>query len=147
MAVDLAAIRQGLADVIQSETGLRMSAYEPAVPNTPCGWVTTGNPFMSEPHEAFKDGLCEIQLSVRVVGGEAAGIERAQAALDQYMGSGTGQTQSVLDAIYSDTSFGGAISAGNVRVIEVGGVQQVELLGGILMVGFDIPLRIYVPRT
>lgn len=148
MAYDLTAVCEGLAQVVSDGTGLRCHAFEPDAPIPPCAYVSLGGdgPLMEEPHEAFADGLCRLGLTVRLLGSEAAGVERGLRILAQFLGSGTGQESSVLDAIYADTSFGGALSAGNVRVLTVGAPRPVETMGGLVFIGVDIPLVVYATR-
>lgn len=147
MAFDPSAIRLGLAEVITQATGLRMDAWEPDQLNVPCGYVMAADPFLVEPDEAFSGGLCQVEVIVRIVGSEAAGVARGLKALDPYLASGAGMDQSVIDAIYGDTTLGGRIPGGALKIIEVGAPRQVDTLGGVVYIGADIPVRIYVPRT
>lgn len=147
MAVDVGAIRQGIADAVNGATGLRMFPHEPAQLHTPCGWVVLGEPFMPEPHEAFQNGLARVSFIVRVAVGTAAGTETALSVLDPYMGSGPGQTKSILDALLTAETFGDSVNAGNLRVETITGIQPRETLSGLLYVGFDVPFFFYVTRT
>jgi len=147
MALNVAAVRAGLAFVINAGTGLPMSAWEVDSVSPPCGFVAAGDPFMPEPFEAMRDGLCQIELIVRVIGGQPGSFSAGVQALDQYMGSGTGQTKSVLDAIYDDTTLNGAIPAGNIRAVEVSGIRSIEMSDARVYVGFEIPVRIFITRT
>jgi hypothetical protein len=103
--------------------------------------------FMEEPWEAFRDGLCSLGFTVRILGSDAAGVERGLRILAPLLGSGANQSTSVIDALHDDTSgLSGAISAGNIRVLSIGSPRPVETLGGLVFIGIDIPLRIYATR-
>ena len=147
MAVDVEAICEGLAAVVSR--AVPCEPVEPAQFDGPVAWVVLGgdDDWMPEPHEAMSSGLCEIHLTVRVACSMASGFGDAVRRLWPFMGSGAGQTLSVLDAIHGDTSFRGALSAGNVRVLNVSAVRQDEVLGGVWVAVFDVPLRAYVART
>lgn len=147
MPLDVAAIRAGLADRLRTIAGLRVSEYEPDTVNTPHAWVTLSDPFMPEPHEAFKDGLAQVEFTVRIAVSDGAGFARAQAALDGFVSSGTGMASSVIDAVMGDQTLGGALPGHSCRVVEVSGIRQLELAGGVSYVGIEIPIRAYCPRT
>jgi hypothetical protein len=148
MAVDVEAICTGLARVVSAV--VPCEPVEPSQFDGPAAWVVLGadgEDWMPEPHEAMSDGLCALALTVRVGVSAAGGFGEAVRALWPFMGSGTGQSRSVVDAIYEDSTFRGALAGGGVRVFNVSAPRAEETLGGVTVVVFDVPMRVYQART
>lgn len=147
MALDVEALCNGLADAVQRGTGLSCAPSEPDQIDPPCAFVMLADPFIESPHEAMNNGLARVALTVRLVGGTAAGWSDAVRALWPYLSSGTGFPFSVLDAIYVDTTFGGVLGGGGVLVQSVGGPRAAEFVTGQIYVVVDVPLTVLVTRS
>lgn len=147
MALDVALICRGLAEVVEAGTGLTCHPTEPDQLDPPCAFVALGDPFIEEPHESMVNHLCRISLVVRLVGGTAAGPQVALESLWPYLSGGTGQTKSILDAIYDDTTFRGSLPGGGVRVLQVSGPRAVESVTGQVYLAVDVPLFALATRS
>lgn len=109
MALDLAAIRAGLATRLATITGLTVAdAGIDNIPAPPAAIVLPGNDTGVDYHQSFGSGLCQVPYRVVILVGRDT-IVASQDLLDSYLSAGTGQTVSVLDAIYSDETLGGTV--------------------------------------
>lgn len=103
MAFSLAAIRTGLAGVIQPVIQGEWYDYAPDNPVTPCAIPYVGD---IDYHQAFGKGLLTVPIQIAVL--EASVVtDEAQRSLDLYLSSGTDQDRSLIDALQHST-LGGA---------------------------------------
>jgi hypothetical protein len=110
MALDLVAIRQGLAARIRDGVSREINVYDgyvPANPSPPCVIITPA-PAYIEFGQTFRDPRCAVELLVWVLA--APGVETdGQRLLDQFLSRGAGQQNSIYDAIQIDPTLGGVI--------------------------------------
>lgn len=147
MAFDVTAIRKGLDDVLASIPDLRHSAYQPDTVNPPHAWVHTGEPFLSY-DEAFAKGQVKASFEIRVALSTAGGWKQAQALLDTFLSSGTGQASSVIDAVAATRTVDGALGGvcDDARVWASSGVQEIEA-GALSYLGATLYVTVLCPRT
>lgn len=147
MALNVEELCTGLAQVVEAGTGLTCHPTEPDQLDPPCAFVALGDPFLEEPHESMVNNLCRVSLVVRLVGGTAAGPQVALESLWPYLSGGAGQERSLVDAIYADTTFRGALPGGGVRVLQVSGPRAVESVTGQIYLAVDVPLFVLATRS
>ena len=123
---DLNTIQNALANVITTRTGLRTLAQARDQISPPIAVILPGNPLI-----LFKDtmdGTVTISLSVLIVVSDAAPSEKSIRALNQFLGVGSGESESIAGAIAADSTLGGnvhwteTISVSNYGRIEYAGV-------------------------
>lgn len=111
-ALDLAAVRAGLAANVSAIAELTVSPYYDATAtNVPPFAIVRPNPeVLIDYHEAMQDGLEIAHMLVEVYAGAvgSGGDVAAQQRLDQYVASSG--ASSVREAIESDRQLGGASS-------------------------------------
>lgn len=98
MAVDLTEIRKGLVEFLKlSLPKTPVFAHDVATPVYPRIIVLPGEPYVTY-HSTFGPSLTQVNLLVEVKA-TAADPESAQIQLARFLGTGTGQTLSIADAI------------------------------------------------
>lgn len=125
MALDLADIRAGLAARLATVSGLNTYKHVPGdLTNLPAAVIYgPDGPEAIDYDLAFGGGLTEVRWRFGVFTSktlEAAG----QALLDEYLSAGTGQTKSVVDAIYGDRTLGGTVDHARVELAGSFGLQR-----------------------
>lgn len=114
MALDIKAITTALANQIDTNTSRALACYElqpPTVPQFPCAIVRTGSPLVSY-HETMGAGvgvLCQLALEVVVMATGVTDIDSQTVVMD-LLSSGTGKTNSIIDAIEADRTLGGVVA-------------------------------------
>lgn len=120
MAVDLTAIRSALAGQIRDGVDREVNVYDgyvPSSPSAPCLIVKPASEYM-ELELTYNRPLCTMRFEVWVL--TAPGLETdGQRLLDQFCSVGTGQTNSIYDAIGVDRTLGGLLVDGGVFVTGV----------------------------
>lgn len=141
MASSIAAVRAALAAQIQAKTNLKMFTEQPDQINPPCGAVlpgapyvkygiTLGEPTMNAPIGHQIPVPCEVNLVVAVYMARSPSLQRAQQAVDTYLGFFPNSSQvSIPMAILSDPTLGG--------VVEYAEPMQVQAYGDINIAGQD----------
>lgn len=108
--LDLQKIRRSLAAQIQSRITRTPNVYPymPEAPALPAIAIVAGNPYVTYYETFGADGVCDVQFEVRIAV-EARAID-AQILLDDLLSVGAPTTSSVIDAIASDPTLGGAVA-------------------------------------
>lgn len=143
MALDLAAQRDAIKTRLATISGLSVadvavdSVTPPAaiiVPDDSAGQV--------DYHQSFGKGLTTIPWRILILlGRDTPGP--SQDLLDSYLGSGTGQTRSVFDALNSDPTLGGV--AEHLLVKGFDNYGRIEW-GGILYIGAVVHIDVRQKR-
>ena len=133
----LAEALEGLADQLETITGLRVYDFVPEQINPPAAVLSLGAGL----YDQDMDGAVTFNVAVLILVSEGQGAERAQAAFQQYLDP-TGDA-SVRAAVYALANLGGAVDDAHLlgwddpKTFEVGGISYagceltVELLVGI----------------
>jgi hypothetical protein len=128
MALNIGAIRAALAAQIQSHVSRGVNVYDgytPASPTPPCVLITPNPDVYITYHATFSQtGLAIVHLRLTIAVPPGPDTD-GQKTLDEFLSAGTGQSNSVLDAILTDKTLGG--TAGDCVV------QSVEFLGRIYL--------------
>lgn len=112
MSLDLVAIRKAISDQLQASLSgpVRCYAYPPASIVIPANGAVI---FLSEGPDPYLDYLTEmsrhltrISLKATVVVGVST-PDRAAAALDAWLSCGSAFTNSIVDTLFADQTFGG----------------------------------------
>lgn len=130
-------IKSALSDVV------RCSDFIPEKPEPPVLIVAPDDPFITY-QDAMAQGLCTLHFDLVLL--VQRGDDRAaQKALDAFLSSGTGENQSIIDALMGNRTLGIA----GVSLL----VQQVNDYGGRVEIGENtygqavIKCQINTPRT
>lgn len=102
---DITAIRNALAAQVTAQTGLRAYGQARDQAGVPCAVVLPGNPLIT--YGATMDGAATVNLGLVILISDGAPSEKAQRALDAYLGIGAGETASVAAAVMHDPTLGG----------------------------------------
>lgn len=109
MSLTLSAIREALAGQIRNNVArdVNVYAYKPSDPRFPCIAIT--GPSRIEYTRTFSgpSEVSEVDLNVEIH--IVAFALDQQMALDDYLSAGSGNGSSVVDAIESDKTLGGAV--------------------------------------
>jgi hypothetical protein len=106
---DLTEIRTALAAQIDAHcAGLRTMPQARGSVQPPVAIILPASPLIPAYGQTL-DGALAISLNILVVISDAATDERTQRALDTYLGIGTGETESIPNAIMADPSLGGTV--------------------------------------
>jgi hypothetical protein len=140
--MDLAAIRDGLADAIRTLPGVTVYKTPPTSVNPPAVVIHSGEPLV-EYHTANARGLATVRLNVSVLVSRADDT-RAVQALDGYLSSGTGSDRSLIDAIEADRTLGGAVDS---LAVESASGPFANTDGGSNLAASTLELAIYARRT
>jgi hypothetical protein len=135
---DIVAIQNALAAQITAHTGLAAAGQAPDQITPPMAIIIPGNP-LAHYGETF-DGTLTLNLRVVVVLSDAAPSPEVQAALNTYLGIGSGQGQSIAGAIQADPTLGGVTPSGTVP-ISAGQYGRVEW-GGQTYFGARIDVQV-----
>lgn len=122
MALDLGAIRQALADRVNTVAGLRAYAELPEQVATSSGGVTAvmvapgaGDDYVSyfvsfgSSSDPAKGNLCEVAMRL-IVAVPYIDTRAAQERLDAVLSAGTGQSLSLIDALLEDQTLAGTVA-------------------------------------
>lgn len=107
MALDIAAIRDGVATRLATVSGLRVHDTIPDDITPPAAVVQVAS---VKYQEAFAGGLAEVRLRVTLVASKSSD-RSGQNKLDAYLSSGTGQSSSIVDAIEADPTLDGSVDS------------------------------------
>jgi hypothetical protein len=106
---DLTAIRNALAAQIGLHcSGLRTMPQARGAVQPPVAVILPGRPLVPAYGQTM-DGALEVKLDILIVISDAAPDERVQRALDVYLGIGTGESESIPNAIMADPTLGGVV--------------------------------------
>lgn len=121
MALNLGEIRSALATQIRNhvERGVNVyDGYTPSSPNPPCVLIGPERDVYLTYSETFsRTGVAyvHLRLTVAVTSGPDTDGQRT---LDEFLSAGTGEANSVIDAIYVDPTLGGLVSACFVQSVD-----------------------------
>ena len=101
--VDIAAVRQAVADALAVIPGLNATAYQMSSPELPTAHVSRG-PFTYD--QALQGGVHNLTLTITAYVALLS-AQGAQALLDRYLAADG--TYSIKQAIEADTSLGGLV--------------------------------------
>jgi len=128
MALNLGEIRTALADQIRNhvERGVNVyDGYTPSSPTPPAVLIGPDPDVYITYHETFSaTGLAHVHLRLTVAVPPGPDVD-GQKTLDEFLSAGTGEANSVLDAILTDKTLGGTVGSCV--------VQSVEYLGRIYL--------------
>ena len=128
MALDIKAITTALANQIDANTSRALACYElqpPTEPQFPCAIVRASEPLVTY-HETMGAGvgvLCQLNLEVVVIASGASDIDSQVVVMD-LLSSGTGKTNSIIDAIETDRTLGGVVA--DAFVVQASGLSKVS---------------------
>lgn len=134
--MNIDAVRQEIADRLDTIDGLRCYPRWPSSPNFPAAIVTDDDPYV-EPYMSF-GGMYQVHLIVRVVVAQMPDIDRAVQTLDGFV------IEQILDAVTTDTTLGALVQ--NIREVSVSGLRQIPI-GGVDYVGHEIPFTVIVAHS
>lgn len=144
MALDLVAIRGGIVGALDTIDGLNVAGFATdSPPPPPAAIVMPGSDNGVDYHLSFGRGLCKIPYRVVLLAARdnPAG---SQDLLDGYLSAGTGQTSSVLDALYADKTLGGTVD--DLVVDGFDNYGRIEW-GGVLWLGAVVNLTVQTKRN
>lgn len=127
--MDIAAIRNGLEAVGATIAGLHSYGNEPEQLESPAVVFMPAEPFVDY-HLAMNRGLAELNFDAIVLVSTGSGYDRAFAAVDTLLSSGTTVTGSLVDALESTTNqtLGGLVD--HVVVNKAEGLGLLDIKGG-----------------
>jgi hypothetical protein len=114
MAVDLGAIRAAMADQIKDYVDREINVYGgyvPSTPSPPCIIIKPAEDYIVIEAPTYNRPLCEIHLEIWLLTIPGMGTD-GQRLADEFLSIGTGQTNSVYDALSSDPTLGGVADTG-----------------------------------
>lgn len=103
MAFSFTAVREGLATVVKPIVKGELYPYADDNPVTPCVIVFPGD---GDYHLAMQKGSMRVPMQLAILENSVV-TDEAQASLDAYLSSGTGQDRSLIDAL-QHSQLGGA---------------------------------------
>ncbi len=143
MALDIGAIRSGLATRLATVSGLKVYRVAAGELSPPAAVVLPSGDDFLDYHRAMAKGLT--RTSWRIVVATSKTLEASgQDLLDDYLSAGTGQSKSLIDAIEGDKTLGGAVDDTHVSVARAyGPVQWNETLA---YFGAELRVECFVGR-
>jgi hypothetical protein len=105
--VDFTRIRTALAAQITAQTGLRAEAQVRDQVSPPVALVLPGQPLIV--FGSTMDGATAVNLAVVLLISNAAPVDKVQRALDDLLGVGPGEGQSIAGAVMADPTLGGTV--------------------------------------
>lgn len=140
--MDLAAIRTGIGDLLETIAGVR--AYE-TIPgdvftssDATAVVVQPGDPYVSYAEGAGLVQRHDLRYLLRIVPPPAS-LRSAQVEIDSLLSCGTGQTRSIRAALLGDLSLGGSACA--VSVLSASGLREVRV-ASVAYVVCDVEIRV-----
>jgi hypothetical protein len=131
VAFDIVAIQNALAAQITTFTGMRTMAQARDQISPPVAVLLPGNPAAT--FGITMDGCVNFNVTILVAISDAQPSEKVQRALYAYLGIGSGEVQSIPNAIMSDPSLGGQVHF--LEPITVSNVGRIEYAGEIFFGG------------
>ncbi len=116
MAVDIGAIREALVGQVALGIDRQVNryAYQPNAPQLPAVICVPGDEYVAY-HESFApNAAVSIQFDLLLLAAPGPDVD-GQILLDQLLSAGTGQGNSVIDAIEADRTLGGTVHDAIVR--------------------------------
>jgi len=146
--MDLTAIRNGLATAVDAVPSLQVFAYQPdqmPVGNAPVAIITSPAGVYVDYNEAFNRGLATVYYTI-VVYVQFVATKYAFDALEDFISSGTGLTQSIVDTVMDgDRTLGGSCS--DLVFDRVSNIGVVTNTDGIRYLSAEIDVRVLAART
>jgi len=133
MANSISQVRAALASQIQEKTGLKTFSEQPDQINPPCGAILPGSPYakygitLGEPTMNAPIGnqipvACDLNLVVAVYTARSPSLQRAQQAVDSYLGFFPNSNQvSIPMAILADPTLGGIVEYAEPMLVQAYG--------------------------
>jgi len=107
--MDLLAVRTALANQIAAGCpGLRAMAEARDSISPPCAVIVPGQPYVT--YGLDMTGSVQVALKVLVLVSDAPTSERSQRDLDQWLGIGAGEAESIPNAITKDVTLDGTVA-------------------------------------
>jgi hypothetical protein len=123
---DIVAIQNALAAQITAHTGLAALGQAPDQIAPPVAVIVPGNPLIT--YGQTFDGAVTVNLRIVIALSDAPPSPEVQAALNEYLGIGAGETQSIAGAIQADPSLGG-VTPGECVPVSAGQYGRIEWAG------------------
>jgi hypothetical protein len=131
--MDLAAIRQGIADVLDNIPGCRVYATIPeglAASGTTALVIAPSDPYVTYSEAAGLANRNEVRMRIVVVPAQQAGATRVLDEIDALLSCGTSQPRSVRTLLGDNISAGGtacSVSAltASIRTVDINDVSHV----------------------
>lgn len=106
MALDIAAQRDGIKTRLATISGLIVHDTGVDSITPPAAVILPDADFPVDFHQSFGSGLTQVPWQIVLLVGRDT-VQASQDLLDSYLGSGTGQTKSIFDALNADQTLGG----------------------------------------
>jgi len=122
---DISVIRTALANRIGTATGLRTLPEAKDAISPPVAVILPGVPLVQ--YGDTLDGALTIYLRVLLLLSDAAPTEKVQRALDNYLGIGSGEAESIAGAIQQDPTLGSTVHYAVAKI--AGSYNRVDYAG------------------
>ena len=141
MALDLAVQRDGIKTALSTIPGLIVTDVGVDSITVPAA-VILPDDTPPDFHQSMGEGLTAVYWQIVLMVGRDT-LQASQDLLDSYLGSGTGQTNSVFDALMADQTLGGVLE--HLKVDGFDSYGRMEW-GGVLYVGAVVHLVVRQKR-
>lgn len=144
--MNLAEIRQAVADSVADVAGVRPYAYVPDFKAAGQADVVVvdadDSGYIDSYQEAFRNGLAMVKLRLTVYV-QASSDRTASIRMDELLSSGTGESRSLIDAVMADVTLGG-LSGG--VCVDRADAPRFETVGEARMLVCDVYMRVPAGR-
>lgn len=147
-SLDLARIRQAVADQIMQAAGIRAYAVVPDTPELPCVVIDPGEPYIAL-NESFAGTLgtkCTVNLTINLYVSASSGWRDAQAQLDRLLSTGLSPDRSVYGALESDRTLGGVVQTLVCQQVSGLGRDMVQVDAGVQAYSAQIDVELHTYR-
>lgn len=147
-SLDLARIRQAVADQVQETSGIRAYALVPDAPELPCVVVDPGEPYiaLNESFSGTAGTKCTVNLTVNVYVSAASGWRDAQSQLDRLLSTGLSPDRSVYGALEADRTLGGVVQSLVCQQVTGLGRDMVQVDAGVQAYTAAVDVEIHTYR-